>query len=98
MSDHLRNLGQDLNTEWNKTIQFIKKVAEQSIAKIENKNNKWYNEACCEAIKKRQVARENYNRSWNKNESVMCEKIRKNCKCVLQREKSFEWNTAKRKG
>ncbi|KAL4111931.1 hypothetical protein QTP88_015797 [Uroleucon formosanum] len=67
--------GQDINSEWSQAVTFIKEVAEQSIGRMENKRNKWFNEACRRAIEKRRVMRDNYN------------KERKNCKRVLKRKK-----------
>ncbi|KAL4104892.1 hypothetical protein QTP88_020168 [Uroleucon formosanum] len=79
--------GQDINSELCQAVTFIKEVAEQSIGRMENKRNKWFNEACRRAIEKRRVMRDNYNKVGDQSTRETYEKERKNCKRVLQREK-----------
>jgi len=88
VGNQLRKLeGQDINSKWSQAVTFIKDVAEQSIGRMENKRNKWFNEACRGAIEKRRVMRDNYNKEGDQSIRETYEKERKNCKGVLQREK-----------
>jgi len=81
------NVHMNVDLDWEKVSNAVKRAAAESIGELKRSRNTWYNDVCRIAVDKRRKARDDF----IKNNTQMTKEVfireRKNCKSTLQRKK-----------